>query len=69
MATHSSILAGQFRGQRSLVDCSPWGRQELDTTELFFCAVLCCAKSLKSCLTLCNPLNCSPPGSSVRGIL
>ena len=22
-----------------------------------------------SCLTLCNPLDCSPPGSSVHGIL
>ena len=24
------------------------------------------AKSLQSCLTLCNPMNCSPPGSSVH---
>ena len=31
--------------------------------------VLCCAKSLQSCLTLCNPMDCSPPGSSVQGIL
>ena len=23
----------------------------------------------KSCLTLCNPIDCSPPGSSVHGIL
>ena len=23
----------------------------------------------QSCLTLCNPVDCSPPGSSVRGIL
>ena len=23
----------------------------------------------KSCLTLCNPLDCSPPGSSVHGTL
>jgi len=28
-----------------------------------------CAKLLQSCPTLCNPLNCSPPGSSVLGIL
>ena len=27
------------------------------------------AKSLQSCLTLCNPIDCSPPGSSVHGIL
>ena len=28
-----------------------------------------CAKSLQSCLTLCNPMDCSPPGSSVHEIL
>ena len=27
------------------------------------------AKSLQSCLTLCDPVDCSPPGSSVQGIL
>ena len=27
------------------------------------------AKSLHSCLTLCNPIDSSPPGSSVPGIL
>ena len=27
------------------------------------------AKSLQSCPTLCNPMDCSPPGSSVHGIL
>ena len=26
------------------------------------------ANSLQSCLTLCDPMNCSPPGSSVYGI-
>ena len=33
MATHSSILAGKSRGQRSLVGYSPWGCKESDTTE------------------------------------
>ena len=28
-----------------------------------------CAKSLQSSPTVCNPMNCSPPGSSVCGIL
>ena len=35
-------------------------------------ALLCmcwCAQSLQSCLSLCNPMDCSPPGSSVYGIL
>ena len=27
-----------------------------------------CAKSLQSCPTLCDPVNCSLPGSSVQGI-
>ena len=27
------------------------------------------AKSFQSCLTLCNPINCSPPDSSVHGVL
>ena len=33
------------------------------------CAVLCCAKLLQSWTTLCNPMDCSLPGSSVNGIL
>ena len=28
-----------------------------------------CAKLLQSCLTLCDPMDCSPLGSSVHGIL
>ena len=28
-----------------------------------------CAKSLQSCLTLCDLTDCSPPGSSLHGIL
>ena len=27
------------------------------------------AKSLQSCLTLCDPIDCSPPGSPIPGIL
>ena len=34
-----------------------------------FCFVLfCCCLVTKSCPTLCNPMDCSPPGSSVHGI-
>ena len=32
MATHSSILAGKFHGQRSLAGYSPWGCKESDMT-------------------------------------
>ena len=31
--------------------------------------VLCYCKSLLLCLTLCHPVDCSPPGSFVHGIL
>ena len=31
--------------------------------------VLCCAKWLQLCPTLCDSMDCSPPGSSVHGIL
>ena len=31
------------------------------------CAVLCLVT--QSCLALCNSMDCSPPGSSVHGIL
>ena len=34
MATHSSILAWEIPGQRSLVGYSPRGSKESDTTEL-----------------------------------
>ena len=33
METHSSTLAGESHGQRSLVGYNPWGCKELDTTE------------------------------------
>ena len=31
-------------------------------------AAAAAAKSLQSCLTLCDPMDCSPPGSSIHGI-
>ena len=31
--------------------------------------MLCCAQLLQSCPTLCDPMDCSMPGSSVHGIL
>ena len=32
-------------------------------------AAAAATKSLQSCLTLCNPTDCSPPGSPIPGIL
>ena len=50
-------------GQGSLVCCSPWVCRKLDT------AATATAKSLQSCPTLCDPIDVSPPGSPVPGIL
>ena len=38
------------------------------STETFFWRLLCYAKSLQSCPTLCNPIDGSPPGSAVPRI-
>ena len=55
MAPHSSTLAWKIRGRRSLVDCSPWGREESDTTErLHFHFSLSCTGEGNG-----NPLQCS----------
>ena len=47
--------AVDFQGENS------WSRQEQSTAAA--------AKSLQSCPTLCNPIDGSPPGSPVPGIL
>ena len=54
---------------------SPWGRKELDMTEqLSFSVIRVFPVKVKwsevaqSCLTLCDPMDCSLPGSSVHGI-
>ena len=40
-----------------------------ETVILLLGLQLFCAKLLQFCLTLCNPIDCSPLGSSVHGIL
>ena len=75
MATHSSILAWRTPWMEAPGGLhSPWGRKESDTTErLHFCFLQCMKVKSESevtqfCLTLCNPMDCTPPGSSVHGI-
>ena len=49
------LLPGKSHGQRSLVGCSPWGREESDTTErLHFHFSLSCIGRGNG-----NPLQCS----------
>ena len=66
MATHFSILAWRIH--------SPWGCKESNMAErlsfslmegkyiIIYCLVA------KSCLTVCDPMDCSPPGSCLHGI-
>ena len=60
------LLPGKFHGRRSLVGCSPWGREESDTTErLPFQFSLSCIGEGNG-----NPLQCSClKNSRDRGIL
>ena len=55
MAPTPALLPGESHGWRSLVGCSPWGREELDTTEqLHFDFSLSCIGEGNG-----NPLQCS----------
>ena len=55
MAPHSITLPGKSHGWRSLVGCSPWGPEELDTAErLHFHFSLSCTGEGNG-----NPLQCS----------
>ena len=71
---------GVSDGQGSLACCSPWSCKESDTTEQLnwtevgmdskeVCVCVCvCVLVAQSCW-LCDPMDCSLPGSSVHGIL
>ena len=61
------LLPGKSHGQRSLVGCSPWGREELDTTErLHFHFSLSCIGEGNGiplqCSCLENPRDGEPGG-------
>ena len=72
---------GRLRGERGLTnqDCTHWcflyvkgsiRSQILELIKVCVCVCVCVARGGgQSHLTLCNPMDCSPPGSSVHGIL
>ena len=49
--------------------CTPMLITELSATAKMYVHVFVHAKLLQPCLALCNPVDCSPPGSSDHGIL
>ena len=46
-----------------------WSKQPVFYLNLAAAAAAAAAKSLQSCPTLCDPIDSSPPGSAVPGIL
>ena len=47
-----------------------FGRKKIKRdSQWFSCFCVRAKSSLQSCLMLCDPMDCSPPGSSVHGIL
>ena len=73
MATHSVLSPRKSHGQRNLVSDSLWGYKkvgyDLATKHQQCLAAATAAKSLQSCPTLCDPIDGSPPGFPVPGIL
>ena len=54
-------------GHHRVPSWAPCGIPQLPTS--YFTHAAAAAKSLQSCLTLCDPIDGSPPGSPIRGIL
>ena len=79
MATHSSILAWEipWREEPGGLQCMGLqrGKTQLSnhttrcSTSQIIAAAAAAAKSLQLCPTLCDPIDSSPPGSSIPGIL
>ena len=73
MAPHSSTVAGKSHGRRSLVGRSPWGLEELDTTEqLHFPFSLSCIGegngNPRQCSCLENPRDGEAWWAAISGV-
>ena len=78
---HSNILAWRipWAEESGRLFLHPWGCKKLDTIEQLTLSLFevfssagprtAAAKLLQSCPTLCDPIDSSPPGSPVPGIL
>ena len=58
-----AFLHGESQGQRRLVNCRLWGRTESARLKR-----LCSSSNRQVCPSLCDPMDCSLPVSSFRGI-
>ena len=65
------LLPGKSHGQRSLVGCSPWGLEELDTTERLHFSLSCIGEEnghLLQCFCLENPRDGGAWWAAVYGV-
>ena len=66
------ISSGEGNGNPHQYSCLENWSLLLSILYIVVCVCVCmfvCVKSLQMCLTLCDPMDCSPLGSSVHGIL
>ena len=64
-----TLLRATLRTPHSLINSSPPTQCSLSLVSFAAAAAATAAKSLQLCLTLCNPIDGSPPGSTAPGIL
>ena len=68
------LTSSSFRGWYLVTDTTPAHtvsgiRLAINTCVHFKNKIVLSAKSLQSCPTLCDPMDCSPPDSSILGVL
>ena len=81
--TNKDLLYSTLNSARCYVGAWIWGRmntckymaesvvclpETITTLLISYAAAAAAAKSLQSCPTLCDPMDCSLPGSSIHGI-
>ena len=69
LQSHGLYSPWNSSGQSTGVGSCFQVRTVTENESLLQSMLLCYAKSLQSCLTLCDPIDGSPPGSAVPGIL
>ena len=63
------VLVPEENSRENAIKLHTMGQVKLSDRYLEFRYAAAAAKSLQSCLTLCDPIDGSPPGSPIPGIL